>query len=123
MDFQLHTHRHRAPRNEEQFRHEIQENRRRLETITKSPAVHFCYPSNDYQPEFLPWLQAEGIVSATTCDPALATARTNPLLLPRLVDTSAGSATEFESWLSGVGSLLAVKQAVKRAYKRRGING
>lgn len=121
VDFQLHTHRHRAPRNEAQFREEIQENRRRLEAHTKAPAVHFCYPSNDYRREFLPWLKAVGVVSATTCDPTLATVHTNPLLLPRLVDTSAGSALEFEAWLSGVGSFFAVKQAVKRAYKRRGI--
>lgn len=111
VDFQLHTHRHRVPMNEALFREEIQENRRRLHSMTGADAVHFCYPSGDCQPQFLPWLGAENVVSATTCTPGLATARTHSLLLPRFVDTSARSAMEFEGWLAGTGSLLAVNRS------------
>ena len=107
VDFQLHTHRHRTPINEILFRKEIQDNRRSLHS---DEAIHFCYPSGVYRPEFLPWLQAEGVVSATTCDSGLATSRTNALLLPRLVDASARSPIEFEAWLAGVPCLLGFRK-------------
>jgi len=107
VDFQLHTHRHRTPKEEGLFRREIRENRRRLEEITGKPATHFCYPSGVYQLDFLPWLRHEGVTSATTCEPSLISAATNPLLLPRLVDTSFKTSLEFESWLDGTGALLA----------------
>jgi peptidoglycan/xylan/chitin deacetylase (PgdA/CDA1 family) len=107
VEFQLHTHRHRTPKEEGVFRREIRENRQRLEEITGKPATHFCYPSGIYRGEFLPWLRQEGVTSATTCEPSLVAAATNPLLLPRLVDTSFKTALEFESWLDGTGALLA----------------
>ena len=111
VDFQLHTHRHRTPRNEESFRKEIRDNRRRLEEITGRPATHFCYPSGVYHAEFLPWLAAEGVASATTCEAALVSSQTNALLLPRFVDTILKGALEFESWLDGTGALLARRPA------------
>ena len=117
VDFQLHTHRHRTPADEDLFRKEIQDNRRRLKELTKSRAVHFCYPSGVYEAQFLPWLQAEKVVSATTCDVDLASSRSNPLLLPRFVDTSAHSAHEFESWLVGVGSLLVFQRTARQNYQ------
>jgi len=89
VDFQLHTHRHRALLNEELFREEIQENRSKLQAMTGTPAVHFCYPSGVYKKEFAGWLKKEDVVSATTCEPDLATVRTEPLRLPRFIDTSA----------------------------------
>jgi len=106
IDFQLHTHRHRAPREPSLFRKEIHENRESLRQITGSSAQHFCYPLGVYGAEFLPWLQQEGIVSGTTCDAGLASRRSHSLLLPRFVDTSAKSPLEFEGWLGGVGALL-----------------
>ncbi len=109
VDFQLHSHRHRAPLEEGSFREEIRENRERLQAMTGSVAAHFCYPSGDHRPQFLPWLEAEDVTSATTCDPALVTVRTHPLRLPRFVDTSARSVIEFEGWLAGVGPLLALR--------------
>ena len=102
VDFQLHTHRHRTPMDEALFRREIRDNRRRIESIIGAKSLtHFCYPSGLYELEFLAWLQAEGVVSGTTCDPGLATRGNNPLLLPRFVDTSQSTALEFEGWLSG----------------------
>lgn len=112
VDFQLHTHRHRTPINEELFRKEIQDNRRALGPMGEK-AVHFCYPSGVYRPEFLAWLQMDHVVSATTCDPGLASKSSNLLLLPRLVDTSARSAIEFEAWLSGMAFLLAVRKTAR----------
>jgi peptidoglycan/xylan/chitin deacetylase (PgdA/CDA1 family) len=106
VDFQLHTHRHRTPLNEELFRREIRENRDWISSAAGSVGKHFCYPSGVYRREFLPWLAAEQIVSATTCETGLATRQDNPLLLPRLVDTIGRSDLEFESWANGVGHFL-----------------
>ena len=113
VDFQLHTHRHRTPLEERLFRKEIQDNRHSLQKLGET-AIHFCYPSGVYRPEFLHWLQTENVVSATTCDSGLASRRSNPFLLPRLVDTSAHSAVEFEAWLSGLASLLTVRKAARQ---------
>jgi len=107
VDFQLHTHRHRTPLDEALFRKEIQDNRRRLQSmIGPKPLTHFCYPSGLYELEFLPWLQAEGVISGTTCDPGLATTGNNPLLLPRFVDTTQSTSLEFEGWMSGAAALV-----------------
>lgn len=103
VGFQLHTHRHRVPVDETLFRQEIRENRSRLQAITGREPTHFCYPSGVYDSRLLPWLAEEGILSATTCDPGLATAHTNLLLLPRFVDTTGRSTVEFEAWLTGLG--------------------
>lgn len=110
VDFQLHTHRHRTPLDEHLFRKEIQDNRHSLQELGDT-AIHFCYPSGVYRPEFVNWLQMENVVSATTCDSGLASRRSNPFLLPRLVDTSARSPVEFEAWLTGLAHLLTVRKA------------
>ena len=116
VDFQLHTHRHRTPEQEDLFRKEIDDNRNRLQQIVGSTATHFCYPSGVYKAQFLGWLREEQVVSATTCDAGLASAETDPLLLPRLVDTSARSALEFRSWLDGIGSVLALQKTAPQRY-------
>jgi peptidoglycan/xylan/chitin deacetylase (PgdA/CDA1 family) len=110
IDFQLHTHRHRVPFNEESFRAEIRENRAWISEAAGSTGTHFCYPSGVYRSEFLPWLSAEQVVSATTCDTNLATSQVNPLLLPRLVDSSGRSDLEFESWVNGVGYFVSMRK-------------
>jgi peptidoglycan/xylan/chitin deacetylase (PgdA/CDA1 family) len=115
VDFQLHTHRHRTPLVEAPFRREIRDNRYSLQSMLSGrSAKHFCYPSGVYEPEFLPWLAAEEVITATTCDPGMASRTSNPLLLPRFVDTSHVSNLEFEGWLSGAASLLP------RRKRRRG---
>lgn len=106
IDFQLHTHCHRAPRDQTLFRKEIHDNRESLRKYTGSSAAHFCYPLGVHCEEFLSWLKQDQILSATTCDAGLAMRRSHPLLLPRFVDTNAQTAIEFESWLTGVGDLL-----------------
>jgi len=116
VDFQLHTHRHRTPLSEELFRREIQDNRARIANAISGKREHFCYPSGAYRPEFLGWLAKEEVVSATTCDTGFATSETNPLLLPRLVDTSGRTDLEFESWVSGVGHFLSRRKRGRLAY-------
>jgi len=116
IDFQLHTHRHRTPRDRELFDRELEDNLAVLTELTNSRPIHFCYPSGDYDLQFLPWLSAKGIISAATSVAGLASPRIDPLLLPRFIDTSARTPLEFESWLTGVGALLS-KEAVIAALR------
>jgi peptidoglycan/xylan/chitin deacetylase (PgdA/CDA1 family) len=104
VDVQLHTHRHRAPEERGPFLREIHENRQALAKCGIDPTHlnHFCYPSGDYRPAFLPWLGEAGIVSAVTCVPGLASSRHDRLLLPRFIDTGTTSEVEFEGWTSGL---------------------
>jgi peptidoglycan/xylan/chitin deacetylase (PgdA/CDA1 family) len=116
VDFQLHTHRHRTPLDEELFRREIRDNRAHIGGMIEGQRKHFCYPSGAYRPEFLQWLSREEIISATTCDTGFATVATNPLLLPRFVDTIARTNLEFESWVNGVGHFLSRRRRARLAY-------
>jgi peptidoglycan/xylan/chitin deacetylase (PgdA/CDA1 family) len=105
-DIQLHTHRHRVPLDRELFLREVKDNREGIHAMTGLHATHFCYPSGVHDSRFLPWLQEAGIVSATTCETGFASRRSNPLLLPRFLDSAALSPIEFESWLTGVSAAL-----------------
>jgi peptidoglycan/xylan/chitin deacetylase (PgdA/CDA1 family) len=108
VDIQLHTHRHRNPRDEKLFTREIIDNRRAIEDWLpgRSDLLHFCYPGGNYDAMLLPWLRAQGVVSATTCDPGIASARHDPLLLPRLIDTPRVPEPVFQSWLAGTADWL-----------------
>jgi len=107
VDVQLHTHRHRVPTDAAAFEQEIVENRIIITNLTSGrAATHFCYPSGMTHPSFPERLGRLGVKSATTCFPGLASAASQPMLLPRLIDTLATSPVEFESWLSGVSALL-----------------
>jgi len=110
VDLELHTHRHRVYQSREATFAELDENRRRLETYTKDPPQHFCYANGISSPEYVEYLTAYGMRSATTCFPGLCTAHTHPLLLPRLVDTMAIADVEFSSWLAGTAALLPRRQ-------------
>ncbi len=111
VDVQLHTHRHRTPNDRSLFQREITDNRKRIDPIRDGVARHFCYPSGVYRPEFLPWLREAGVQTATTCDPGLASSKTEPLLLPRLVDTSNLSALDVEGWMSGMSAFFMPRKA------------
>ena len=115
VDFQLHTHSHNTPSESTRFGNEIALNRGVIEAMTGRRATHFCYPSGAYRPEFLPWLSGADVVSATTCDPWLASVRTHPLLLPRFVDGTGLSAVEFEGWVSGAATLLSKHRSYAHA--------
>jgi peptidoglycan/xylan/chitin deacetylase (PgdA/CDA1 family) len=105
VDIQLHAHRHRTPRNRDLFLREILDNRDRIRAMTGRGPVHFCYPSGDYAPEFLPWLREAGVQSATTCVLGLAGPASDPLLLPRVLDDSTVGDIDFESWVCGIRAL------------------
>jgi peptidoglycan/xylan/chitin deacetylase (PgdA/CDA1 family) len=110
VDVQLHTHRHRTPEDEALFRKEIQDNRSTIQGFIATDPVHFCYPSGVYRPAFLSWLRMENVVSATTCDAGLAERESESLLLPRYVDHQNRTQLDFESWVTGVGDLLAMRR-------------
>ena len=108
FDLQLHTHRHRTPREKPAFCDEVLENRRILREMTGRRATHFCYPSGDVDPAFLPWLRELEVETATTTRVAgLANAGHDPLLLPRFVDTMEQPEVVFESWLCGAGAAMS----------------
>ena len=106
VDFQLHTHNHRTPDDPGEFVRDVLLNREWLGDMTGAPTSHFCYPSGNYRYDYLPLLRQHGIESATTCDPGLATQGTDPLLLPRFVDTDEVSSIVFESWATGLAARL-----------------
>lgn len=111
IDVELHTHRHRTPNDRALFLREIADNRARIERIRPGTATHFCYPSGVYREEFLPWLREAGVTTATTCDPGLASPRSEPLLLPRLVDTSFLSPLDVEGWMTGMSAFFMPRKA------------
>ena len=106
VSLQLHTHRHRWPRNRRLAEVEIADNRASLARITAQPAVHFCYPSGEYSEEQLPWLEEMGIRSAVTTDRGLARCSSRRLMLPRLLDSETVTLLEFEAELSGFREIL-----------------
>jgi peptidoglycan/xylan/chitin deacetylase (PgdA/CDA1 family) len=108
IDVQLHTHRHRTPRDSGLFMRELDDNIAALDSMGFSSGGlrHFCYPSGDADPLFYPWLEARGIRSATTCEPRMVSRQTHWLNLPRLVDTTGLTETEFQGWVSGVASFV-----------------
>ena len=109
VDIQLHTHSHQLITTlgtGEKLQSEIEENRSQILQLTGREPMHLCYPSGKFSLESLPALRRLGIMTATTCEPDLASASLDPLLLPRYVDTAVQTESEFEAWLSGAGSLL-----------------
>jgi peptidoglycan/xylan/chitin deacetylase (PgdA/CDA1 family) len=102
VDLQLHTHRHRTPRDKTLFQTEVRDNRDYIRNLTGKTAVHFCYPSGDYSREFLPWLSELGVKTATTCERGLARAQSEDLLLPRFLDDSSVDPLRFQSFVAGV---------------------
>jgi peptidoglycan/xylan/chitin deacetylase (PgdA/CDA1 family) len=103
IDIQLHTHRHRLPVKKELFLKEIGENQDLIAAATGKRAVHFCYPNGLYRLELPAWLREAEVLSATTCEPGFISKHSEPMLLPRIVDSYTVSQARFESWLSGIG--------------------
>jgi peptidoglycan/xylan/chitin deacetylase (PgdA/CDA1 family) len=111
VDVQLHTHRHRTPRDHALFVREIRDNARIIRELrgSENPLEQFCYPSGDYAGEFFAWLRECDVRYATTCVPDLASSDSDPMLVPRFIDTMAMSDTVFEAWTSGFAALLPRK--------------
>lgn len=111
VDLQLHTHRHRVYLEEDYFHSELDDNVARIRAIAPNGSPkHFCYTGGFYAPEFPRILKNYGLKSATTCELGLASAESNPFLLPRLLDHANLSDTEFRSWLMGVADLFPRRQ-------------
>ncbi len=105
-DLQDHTHCHRVYRTRDRMFSELQDNHRRIAKLTSAEPRHFCYTGGFHLPEHPVILKEYGILSATTCKPGLCTKETDPMLLPRLVDTPTVSDVEFRAWLTGAADLL-----------------
>jgi peptidoglycan/xylan/chitin deacetylase (PgdA/CDA1 family) len=113
VDFELHTHRHGVSLDRGTFEREIADNREWLQRVRPGDARHFCYPGGVYRQEFVPWLRECKIMSATTCEAGFASRGAEPLLLPRLVDSSPLTELEFAGWLSGIASFLPKRRYVE----------
>ncbi len=105
VDIELHTHRHHAPRTRDSFLMEMEENRNFITKFAQRPR-HFSYPNGLYASCFGPWLDDFEVASATTCEPGLASNRSDRYRLPRLVDTSSLRLIELEGWISGFSKFL-----------------
>ncbi|MGH9254082.1 MAG: polysaccharide deacetylase family protein [Vicinamibacterales bacterium] len=103
---ELHTHRHRVAADGDDLMEEIRVNRATVRAATGCTPRHFCYPNGTYRASHLPALEREGIESATTCDPDLASPASHRLLLPRLVDNEMGTDLRFEAWVTGLATWL-----------------
>jgi peptidoglycan/xylan/chitin deacetylase (PgdA/CDA1 family) len=106
VSVQLHTHRHRVPRDRRAFAREVADNRAHLLPLGVQAATHFCYPNGDYRADAAEWLRGLGIESATTCVPGIVSRGTDPMLLPRFVDSTGVTDATFDAWLTGVAGLL-----------------
>lgn len=113
LDVQLHTHRHRLPSDAAGIRREIADNRRVLQRLTSEPLTHLCYPSGIWDVAYWPALQAEGIETATTCDPGLNYGVTPLLGLRRFLDSEDLAMLDLEAELSGF------KDAVRSVRRRK----
>ncbi len=112
VDLQLHTHRHRVYRRRERMFQELDDNRRAIAALTANDPRHFCYTGGFYLPEHVSQLRDYGIRSAATCRPGLCSRNTDPLQLPRLVDTMSQTDLEFRAWLAGVADSLPKRRYV-----------
>ncbi len=108
ISVELHTHRHRTPRRQQEFAAEMRENGEIIRQLRPRAPIprHFCYPSGDYSASFVNWMRDMDMASATTCVPGLATQSDDPLLLPRFVDTTQQSTAAFAAWISGAADCL-----------------
>jgi peptidoglycan/xylan/chitin deacetylase (PgdA/CDA1 family) len=102
ITFDAHTHRHRTPEDLGLMARELQDNSARIAEITGRRPVHFCYPSGVTRRRYLPLLEQNGFVSATTCQPNLASIQDDRYLVPRFVDHAGITKEQYGAWLSGM---------------------
>jgi len=108
VDIQLHTHRHRTPRDKVLFLRELNDNAAALERMLQRPLSlkHFCYPSGVYFPEYADWMREYGMLSSTTCDPDITSVHTDRMFVPRLIDTMSTPDAVFDGWVTGAAAFL-----------------
>lgn len=112
--FQLHTHHHINPLQDDLLSEELTENQRIIEDVTGQKAEHFCYPSGVYSRDNFPLLKKLGIKSAVTCIPGLNDKNTHPYELKRFLDGDNISQIEFEAEMSGF--MDFVRKLFRRSY-------
>jgi len=112
---EMHTHRHHLPRDVDTLFQDIRVNRDLIASTTGRVPQHLCYPDGVYHTSHLPHLHACGVETATTCDPDLAATSTDPLLLPRFVDSEACSQATFDAWVTGMASWIPRRTHVAHA--------
>lgn len=100
VDIQLHTHRHRLPRDPLEIENEIVKNREVLAPVLLAPLEHLCYPSGIWSDRHWPTLTKCKIETATTCDPGLNKSNSQPLALTRYLDRENFTDIEFDAELS-----------------------
>lgn len=106
FDIQLHTHRHRMPENDIEIKREIGDNRSILEPIAKHALNHLCYPSGIWSRASWLALEAEGIETATTCEPGLVTLETPRYAWTRFLDFQSTPQIVFEAEVCGFSHLI-----------------
>ena len=115
-DIQLHTHTHNTPLDSfDEFAKEINVNREHITEITGIRPEHHCYPSGVYNTASFTHLQRLGVKTATTCYPGLCDENTNPMEIPRFLDSERIHQIVFEAEVSGVAELL--RKVVKGTFK------
>lgn len=113
IDIQLHTHSHDLfPEAPEKIVDEIKINREKLAPHVTSSLDHFCYPSGVNCPAMHPFLDANGVKSATLIDTGLVSAKSHRFELKRILDGEDIDLLEFEAEMSG---FLEILRTVKRA--------
>ena len=111
----LHTHTHSLGNfSPDAIRTEIGANQDALGAILGRPPAsfrHFCWPNGEYTEQAMAYLAMVGVDVATSCDFGLATASSDPLHLPRILDGELTSTAEFLTMLSGLKYLAARTRA------------
>lgn len=104
VDFQLHTHIHSLPKDENAIRKQIIKNKELLEDMLdcKGELNDFCYPSGLWHPSQIPHLESLSIETATTLDEGLNAIGDHPLKLNRSLIMDNRSLTHIKLTLSGV---------------------
>ena len=100
IDLQLHSYHHTLPEDKDAFDEEIRANRTWLYALTGRSADSVAYPSGIALPIFAGWLRDLGIKSAVTTNYGLIDANSDPLMLPRYMDTAVDPVI-FKAWMSG----------------------
>jgi peptidoglycan/xylan/chitin deacetylase (PgdA/CDA1 family) len=116
VDLQLHTHRHRTSAQHSRFLREIVDNREGLAALGSHRSEHFCYPSGVRRANDPQWLDELGIKSAATCEAGYVAPDSDRHSLPRVVDCSPFTETEFLGWLHGTAALLPHRGRSQEAF-------
>jgi peptidoglycan/xylan/chitin deacetylase (PgdA/CDA1 family) len=107
------SHRHLTRLSPSEARTEIFDSRKMLEDIAGRPVRHFCYPYGDYDQAVRDLVGEAGYVTATTTEPGLNDAATDPLRLRRYL---ASHRKPYRAALRGA-LLRSVGMAPRRAVR------